>query len=183
MPPRTRSFVRFGESRKPKSLAVLDERITVCMADPSSPEPVPARGGTAAERAARRSRSGNPAYRQHRGAGSRCQAHRRFDGRNRQARTNCRGLSNAWRGAVTKASAKPVWPVDGRLRKRDVAQPSNTATVAYEGEWWKLNLVVRDFLRVNADVARNYASAKWHAVSNGADTLLAYSERSAPSSK
>ena len=31
-------------------------------------ELVPARGGTAAERAARRSRSGNPAYRQHRGA-------------------------------------------------------------------------------------------------------------------
>ena len=45
-----------------------------------------------------------------------------------------------------------------------------------EPEWWKLNLAVRDFLRANADVARNYASAKWHAVSNGADMLLAYSD-------
>ena len=68
--------------------------------------------------------------------------------------------------------------VPGRwaLRKRDVAQSSNIAIVAHDGEWWKLNLAVRDFLRANADAARNYASAKWHAVSNGADMLLAYSD-------
>ena len=43
--------------------------------------------------------------------------------------------------------------VPGRwaLRKRDVAQPSNIAIVAYEGEWWKLNLAVRDYLRANAE--------------------------------
>jgi len=62
------------------------------------------------------------------------------------------------------------------LRKRDVAQSSNIAIVAHDGEWWMLNLAVRDFLRANADAARNYASAKWHAVSNGADLLLAYSD-------
>ena len=68
--------------------------------------------------------------------------------------------------------------VPGRwaLRKRDVAQPSNIAIVAYDGEWWKLNLAVRDYLRANAEAARNYASAKWHAVNSGADMLLAYSE-------
>ena len=68
--------------------------------------------------------------------------------------------------------------VPGRwaLRKRDVAQSSNIAIVAHDGEWWMLNLAVRDFLRANADAARNYASAKWHAVSNGADMLLAYSD-------
>ena len=33
-----RSFVLFGESRKPIPLAVLDERITVCKADPIWPE-------------------------------------------------------------------------------------------------------------------------------------------------
>ena len=77
-------------------------------------------------------------------------------------------------------SCGPTWTVGRRpartLRKRDVAQPSNIAIVAYEGEWWKLNLAVRDFLRANADAARNYALAKWHAVSNGADMLLSYSE-------
>ena len=93
--------------------AVLDERITVCTADPSWPELVPARGGTAAKRAARRSRSGNPAYRQYRGSGPGCQAHRRFDGRNSRARTDRGGWSNGWRGSATKASAKPACPVDG----------------------------------------------------------------------
>ena len=65
--------------------------------------------------------------------------------------------------------------VPGRwaLRKRDVAQPSNIAIVAHEGEWWQLNLAVRDFLRANAEAARNYAFAKWHAVSNGMPSAMA----------
>ena len=62
------------------------------------------------------------------------------------------------------------------LRRRDVAQSSNIAIVAYQGEWWKLNLAVRDYLRGNAEAVRAYASAKWHAVSGGADMLLAYSD-------
>ena len=68
--------------------------------------------------------------------------------------------------------------VPGRwaLRKRHAAQPSNIAIVAYEGDWWKLNLAVQDYLRANAEAARNYALAKWHAVSGGADMLLAYSD-------
>ena len=62
------------------------------------------------------------------------------------------------------------------MTQRDVAQPSNIAIVAHEGEWWRLNLAVRDYLRANAEAARNYALAKWHAVSGGADMLLAYSD-------
>ena len=38
------------------------------------------------------------------------------------------------------------------------------------------DLAVRDLLRTDAEAARNYAAAKWHAVSNGAEMLLAYSE-------
>ena len=40
----------------------------------------------------------------------------------------------------------------------------------------KLNLAVQDYLRANAEVAPTYALAKWHAVSGGADMLLAYSD-------
>ena len=78
--------------------------------------------------------------------------------------------------AVMKILGEAGVPGRWGLRKRDVAQPSNIAIVAYEGDWWKLNLAVRDFLRGNAEAARNYALAKWHAVSGGADMLLAYSD-------
>jgi GrpB-like predicted nucleotidyltransferase (UPF0157 family) len=68
--------------------------------------------------------------------------------------------------------------VPGRwfLRKRNNPQHYNIAVVAYDGERWRLNLAFRDFLRTDAKAARNYALAKWCAVRDGADTLLAYSE-------
>jgi len=68
--------------------------------------------------------------------------------------------------------------VPGRwaLRKRDSPQHYNISVVAYDGGRWRLNLAFRDFLRADAEAARNYALAKWRAVKGGADMLLAYSD-------
>ena len=62
------------------------------------------------------------------------------------------------------------------LRKRDPPQHYNIAVVAHDGGLWRLNLAIRDFLRADAEAARDYAAAKWRAVSDGADMLLAYSD-------
>ncbi|PWB84163.1 MAG: GrpB family protein [Methylocystaceae bacterium] len=68
--------------------------------------------------------------------------------------------------------------VPGRwaLRRRDGSQHYNIAVIAFDGERWRLNLAIRDFLRANAEAARTYALAKWRIVDGGADTLLAYSD-------
>ena len=156
-------------------MAVLDERITVCPAHPVVAGLVPARDGTAAERAARRSRSEI----QHIGSTAvpGLDAKPIVDlmvgiGEPGRIAEVVERLERLGYESLGEAGVPGRWA----LRKRDVAQPSNIAIVAYEGEWWKLNLAVRDFLRANAEAARNYALAKWHAVSNGADMLLAYSE-------
>ena len=169
------SFVLFGESRKLVPVAVLDERITVCKADPIWPEWF--------QREAARLRSALPGdlVPEIRHIGSTAvpglDAKPIVDlivgiaepGRIAELVERLERLDYESLGEVG---------VPGRwaLRKRDAAQPSNIAIVAYEGEWWKLNLAVRDYLRANVEVARNYALAKWHAVSGGADMLLAYSD-------
>jgi GrpB-like predicted nucleotidyltransferase (UPF0157 family) len=169
------AFVLFGESRKPISRAVLDERITVCKADPSWPSWF--------QQETARLRSALPGDLvpeiQHIGSTA-------------VPGLDAKPIVDLMVGIVEPGRIAEVVErlerlgyeslgeagVPGRwaLRKRDVAQPSNIAIVAHEGEWWQLNLAVRDFLRANAEAARNYAFAKWHAVSNGADMLLAYSD-------
>ena len=169
------SFVLFGESRKPTPIAVLDERITVCTADPSSPNWF--------QQEAARLRSALPGDLvpeiQHIGSTAvpSLDAKPIVDlmvgiGKPGRIAELVERLERLGYESLGEAGVAGRWA----LRKRDVAQPSNIAIVAYEGEWWQLNLVVRDFLRANAEAAPNYASAKWHAVSNGADKLLAYSE-------
>lgn len=169
------SFVLFGEVRKPTSIAVLDERITVCMADPSWPNWF--------QQETARLRSALPGDLipeiQHIGSTAvpGLDAKPIVDlmvgiGEPGRIAEVVERLERLGYESLGEAGVPGRWA----LRKRDVAQPSNIAIVAYEGEWWKLNLAVRDFLRANAEVARNYASAKWHAVSNGADMLLAYSD-------
>ena len=169
------SFVLFGESRRPISVAVLDERITLCKTDPSWPEWF--------QREAARLRSVLPGEFvpeiQHIGSTAvpGLDAKPIVDlmvgildpGRIAEAVERLESLGYE---SLGEAGVPGRWA----LRRRDVAQPSNIAIVAYEGEWWKLNLAVRDYLRANAEAALNYALAKWHAVSGGADMLLAYSD-------
>jgi GrpB-like predicted nucleotidyltransferase (UPF0157 family) len=169
------AFVLFGERRKPTPRAVLDEPITVCTADPSWPDWF--------RQEAARVRSALPVDLvpeiQHIGSTA-------VPGLDAKPIVDLMvGISDPSRipevmerlerlgyESLGEAGVPGRWA----LRRRDVAQPSNIAIVAYQGAWWQLNLAVRDFLRANAEAARNYASAKWHAVSNGADMLLAYSE-------
>ena len=169
------AFVLFDESRKPTSGAVLDERITVCTADPSWPSWF--------QQEAARLRSALPGDLvpdiQHIGSTA-------VPGLDAKPIVDLMvGIGEPGRiAAVVERLERLGYEslgeagVPGRwaLRKRGAAQSCNIAIVAHEGEWWMLNLVVRDFLRANAEAARNYASAKWHAVSNGADMLLAYSD-------
>jgi GrpB-like predicted nucleotidyltransferase (UPF0157 family) len=169
------AFVRFDESRKPISHAVLDERITVCAADPAWPSWF--------QLEAARLRSALPGDLvpdiQHIGSTA-------VPGLDAKPIVDLMvGIGEPGRIAEAVERMEKLGyeslgeaGVPGRwgLRKRGAAQPCNIAIVAHEGEWWMLNLAVRDFLRANADAARNYASAKWHAVSNGADMLLAYSD-------
>jgi GrpB-like predicted nucleotidyltransferase (UPF0157 family) len=170
-----RAFVLFGESRRPISPAALDERITVCTADPSWPN--------AFQQEAARLQSVLPCDLvpdiQHIGSTA-------VPGLDAKPILDVMvGLGEPGRIAETVTRLEQFdyeslgeAGVPGRwaLRRRNVAQPSNIAIVAYQGEWWKLNLAVRDYLRANAEAARNYALAKWHAVSGGADMLLAYSD-------
>ena len=169
------AFVLFGESRKPIPRAVLDERITVCAADPAWPSWF--------QLEAARLRSALPGDLvpdiQHIGSTAvpGLDAKPIVDlmvgiGEPGRIAEVVERLERLGYESLGEAGVPGRWA----LRKRDVAQSSNIAIVAHDGEWWKLNLAVRDFLRANADAARNYASAKWHAVSNGADMLLAYSD-------
>ena len=169
------SFVLFGETRTPVAVAVLDERITVCKADPAWPEWF--------EREAARLRSALPdefvPEIQHIGSTA-------VPGLDAKPIVDLMvGIFEPGRIAEVVERLERLGyeslgeaGVPGRwaLRKRDVAQPSNIAIVAYDGEWWKLNLAVRDYLRANAEAARHYALAKWHAVGDGAYMLLAYSD-------
>ena len=169
------AFVLFGESRKPTPRAVLDERITICAADPAWPSWF--------QLEAARLRSAVPGDLvpdiQHIGSTAvpGLDAKPIVDlmvgiGELGRIADLVERLERLGYESLGEAGVAGRWA----LRKRDVAQSSNIAIVAHDGEWWMLNLAVRDFLRANADAARNYASAKWHAVSNGADMLLAYSD-------
>jgi len=169
------AFVLFGESRKPTPRAVLDERITVCAADPAWPSWF--------QLEAARLRSALPGDLvpdiQHIGSTAvpGLDAKPIVDlmvgiGELGRIADLVERLERLGYESLGEAGVAGRWA----LRKRDVAQSSNIAIVAHDGDWWKLNLAVRDFLRANAEAARNYASAKWHAVSNGADMLLAYSD-------
>ena len=169
------AFLLFGESRTPISRALLDERITICPADPSW-------SGWFDEEAARLRTvlSGDlvPDI-QHIGSTA-------VPGLDAKPIVDVMiGIDEPGRIAELVACLEELSyeslgeaGVHGRwaLRKRDTARPCNIAIVAHEGEWWRINLAVRDFLRTNADAAQYYASAKWHAVNDGADRLLAYSE-------
>jgi GrpB-like predicted nucleotidyltransferase (UPF0157 family) len=169
------AFVLFDESSKPRSRAVLDERIMVCPADPSWPswflqETARLRGALPGDLVAEIQHIGSTAV-------PGLDAKPIVDlmvgiGEPGRIAEVVERLERLGYASLGEAGVPGRWA----LRKRDVVQPSNIAIVAYEGEWWKLSLAVRGFLRANADAARNYALAKWHAVSNGADTLLAYSE-------
>jgi len=169
------AFVLFGESRKPTPRAVLDERITICAADPAWPSWF--------QLEAARLRSAVPGDLvpdiQHIGSTAvpGLDAKPIVDlmvgiGELGRIADLVERLERLGYESLGEAGVAGRWA----LRKRDVAQSSNIAIVAHDGDWWKLNLAVRDFLRANAEAARNYASAKWHAVSNGADMLLAYSD-------
>ena len=169
------AFVLFGESREPTPRAVLDERITVCAADPAWPSWF--------QLEAARLRSALPGDLvpdiQHIGSTAvpGLDAKPIVDlmvgiGELGRIADLVERLERLGYESLGEAGVPGRWA----LRKRDVAQSSNIAIVAHDGDWWKLNLAVRDFLRANAEAARNYASAKWHAVSNGADMLLAYSD-------
>jgi len=169
------AFVLFGESREPTPRAVLDERITVCAADPAWPSWF--------QLEAARLRSALPGDIvpdiQHIGSTAvpGLDAKPIVDlmvgiGELGRIADLVERLERLGYESLGEAGVAGRWA----LRKRDVAQSSNIAIVAHDGDWWKLNLAVRDFLRANAEAARNYASAKWHAVSNGADMLLAYSD-------
>jgi len=169
------AFVLFGESREPTPRAVLDERITVCAADPAWPSWF--------QLEAARLRSALPGDLvpdiQHIGSTAvpGLDAKPIVDlmvgiGEPGRIADLVERLERLGYESLGEAGVPGRWA----LRKRGAAQPCNIAIVAHEGEWWMLNLAVRDFLRANAEAARNYASAKWHAVSNGADMLLAYSD-------
>ncbi|MFE4337059.1 GrpB family protein [Streptomyces sp. NPDC056831] len=65
--------------------------------------------------------------------------------------------------------------VPGReyLRRRSV-HPANVHVMECNGQLWKDNLLLRDFLMARPDLARRYARTK-HAAAGQASTLLAYS--------
>lgn len=72
--------------------------------------------------------------------------------------------------------------VPGRLhfRKRvDVGANVNANLVVYEGQLWRDNLALRDYLRRNATQARRYEAVKRAAAAAHPDSLLAYAEAKA----
>jgi GrpB-like predicted nucleotidyltransferase (UPF0157 family) len=71
-------------------------------------------------------------------------------------------------------------PARWTLRKRDGLRHYNISIIAFNGERWRLNLAIRDFLRADAKAAQNYALAKWRAIESGANTLFAYSDTKRP---
>ena len=129
------SFVLFGESRKLVPVAVLNESITVCRADPIWPEWF--------QREAARLRSALPGdlVPEIRHIGSTA-----VPGLDAKPIVDLMvGIAEPGRiadlverlekGSATKASAKPARPVDWRCGGCHAAQPSNIAIVAYEGDW------------------------------------------------
>ena len=71
--------------------------------------------------------------------------------------------------------------VSGRFAfRRRTLRSYNLALVAADGEHWRNNLALRDYLRAHPADASAYAAAKREAVASGATTLLAYSEKKAP---
>ena len=61
------------------------------------------------------------------------------------------------------------------LRRRGERQ-YNIAVIGWNGERWRTNLLVRDYLRANPEIGRDYAEEKWRALREGATSLLSYSE-------
>ena len=128
------SFVLFGESRKPIPGAVLDERIAVCKADPAWP--------TWFQRETVRLQSALPGELvpeiQHIGSTA-------VPGLDAKPIVDLMvGIFEPGRIAEVVERLERLGyeslgeaGVPGRwaLRKRDVAQPSNIAIVAYQGEW------------------------------------------------
>lgn len=68
--------------------------------------------------------------------------------------------------------------VPGReyFRRRRHHHPTNLSVVRWDGPLWQDNVAVRDYLRSNPEVAANYARVKQRAWTEGARTLLAYSD-------
>ncbi|WP_248925681.1 GrpB family protein [Paenibacillus hamazuiensis] len=67
--------------------------------------------------------------------------------------------------------------IPGRLYLRKRGEHDfNAHVVLYKGEIWNNNLILRDYLRVNADEARQYGELKKRIVKDGAGTLLKYSD-------
>ncbi|MEC0236184.1 GrpB family protein [Paenibacillus kribbensis] len=70
--------------------------------------------------------------------------------------------------------------VKGRLyfRKRQ-EHAYNLAVVIWNGEQWINNLLIRNYLRDNPHVAKQYAEKKLNAIHKGYTTLLSYSDEKA----
>ena len=71
--------------------------------------------------------------------------------------------------------------VPGRvyLRRRGLLN-FNAVVVVHEGELWKYFMLVRDYLRANADEVKAYSAAKRETVDSGATMFLDYSYKKAP---
>ena len=68
--------------------------------------------------------------------------------------------------------------VPGRLHFRKRKPNSfNLAIVLYNGDLWKNNIILRDYLRANPDEAEKYGEIKEAIFLKGIDTLLAYSDQ------
>lgn len=61
------------------------------------------------------------------------------------------------------------------LRKRG-EQSFNLAIVSHEGDLWRNNLLVREYLRSHPDEAQKYIQVKEQAISQGHTMLFAYSD-------
>lgn len=61
------------------------------------------------------------------------------------------------------------------LTKRG-AQNFNLAVVSYDGDLWRNNLMVREYLRAHPDEANKYIQVKQQAIIQGHTTLFAYSD-------
>lgn len=70
--------------------------------------------------------------------------------------------------------------VKGRLYFRKRREHAfNLAVVIWNGEQWKNNLTIRDYLRRSPEAARQYGERKLNAIRSGHTTLLAYSDEKA----
>lgn len=69
----------------------------------------------------------------------------------------------------------------GRLYFRKRKETSfNIAVVQYGSEIWVNNIVLRDYLRLHQEEARQYSDAKINAYADGCRTLLKYSDSKGP---